>query len=339
MTPVDKVLQNDNRSRVHLPRRVGIIIPTCNAGRFWDRLESSLTQQGIASDQVLVVDSSSTDNTRDLVGRAGYGLKRIRRESFRHGATRQMAAESMPWADVLIYLTQDSLPCGDRPIERLLAALEDPEVGAVYGRQLARPEADPIERHARLFNYPDRSELRSLHDRGQLGTRTWFFSNSFAAFRRSAFEEVGGFPKDTIVSEEVTVVARMLMRGWKIAYQADATAIHSHPLTVRQEFSRYFDIGVHHGRESWLLREFGTTNGQGKAFVLSELRFLLENQPSLIPFAALRTVSKFCGYQLGRREQHLAAPIKEALSGQPSFWHDSRVRAHAAQSSITARPL
>ncbi len=337
MIAVDKTRQTTNRSRVDQDRQFCIIIPTYNASRYWDRLDASFKDEGIAKDQILVVDSSSTDNTRDLVRRSGYRLKQIPQQSFRHGATRQMAAESMPWADVLLYLTQDALPCGDRPIERLLTALEDPEIGAVYGRQLPRPGADPIESHARMFSYPDRSEVRSFESRHTLGMRTMFFSDAFSAFRRSALEEVGGFPKNTIVSEEFTVVSRMLMQGWKIAYQADATAIHSHPLTVAQEFSRYFDIGVHQGRESWILETFGKASGHGKAFVLSEMKFLLKTKPALIPMAALRNVSKWCSYQLGRHEQYLPATVKEAISAQPNFWHDCRLEAEAAQASVSSQ--
>ena len=339
MSGVDKGRQTTDGSSVARDEQFGIVIPTYNASRYWSRLQASFREQGISPDQVLVVDSSSTDDTRDLVQRSGYRLKKIKAENFRHGATRQMAVELLPWAEVVLFLTQDSLPFGDRPIERLLSALRDPEVGAVYGRQLPRPEADPIETHARLFNYPDHSEVRSYRDRHELGMKTILFSNSFAAFRRAALEEAGGFPKNTIVSEEVTVIARMLQLGWKIAYQADATAIHSHPLTLKQEFSRYFDIGVHRGRECWIHEDFGNASGQGQAFVRSELRFLRKQQPSLIPLAMLRNVSKWCSYQLGLHERYLPESLKEVISGQPNFWRDGRAASVAAAPAAVPSPV
>jgi rhamnosyltransferase len=310
----------ETASRAGLLRRAGVIIPTYNAGKYWKSLRCALERQGISNDQVLIVDSSSSDDTRALALAAGYRLKHIPKESFRHGATRQMAAEALPWAEALIYLTQDAIPCGDSALERLLDAFRDPSVGAAYGRQVARDEAGPIERHARLFNYPDISEVRTFASREQMGFRAAFFSNSFAAYRSSALDDVGGFPQDAIVSEEVTVAARMLIAGWKLAYQADAKAVHSHSLTIRQEFSRYFDIGVHHGREQWLLDQFGTVGGEGRTFVVSQMRYLMKTQPSLIPGALLRNLSKLCSYQLGRREEHLPSALKEAISGQPHFW-------------------
>ena len=323
--PALQVVENKVSSRVPLLRRTGVVIPTYNAGSYWNRLQQALHDQGVAPDQVLIVDSSSTDDTCKLVRQAGYQLTVISKESFRHGATRQQAADLLPWAEVLVYLTQDALPWGDSSFERLLEVFEDPAVGASYGRQLPRPEADPIERHARLFNYPAASSVRTFKSRSELGIRAAFFSNSFAAYRRTAFDEVGGFPQETIVSEEVTVAARMLMAGWKVAYQADATVIHSHPLTLGREFSRYFDIGVHHGRERWLLDTFGHAGGEGRLFILSEAKFLLKRKPSLLVWAFLRNASKLFSYQLGRHERLLPLFLKKAISAQPDFWMDERI--------------
>lgn len=312
-------------SRPKMPlQKVGLIIPTCNAGPCWPSLRAALSSQGVAADQVLIVDSSSTDDTQMLARQAGYRLLVIPRENFLHGATRQMAARQMPRAEILLYLTQDAILCGENSIDQLLRAFDDPQTGAAYGRQAPREEADSIERHARLFNYPAASNVRDFASRKEFGFKTVFFSNSFAAYRRSALDHVGGFPKEAIVSEEVTVAARMLMAGWKIAYCAEATVIHSHPLTIREEFSRYFDIAVHHSREHWLRETFGGTGGEGRTFVLSELRFLMKNNPALIPLAFVRNVSKWCAYQIGLCEEFLPIWLKRALSAQPNFWRNDR---------------
>ena len=300
--------------------QTGVIIPTHNAGPYWPDLSKALAEQGIEPDQVLIVDSHSCDDTRTLAVRAGFRIVHVADGEFRHGATRQMAADLMPWAKILVYLTQDAIPQGKHAIRELIAAFDDPSVGAAFGRQLPRAAAGPIERHARLFSYPDIPAVRTFECRKTLGFKAVFFSNSFAAYRRTALEEVGGFPKGAIVSEEMTVAAHMLVANWKTVYQPSAMAIHSHALTLRQESSRYFDIGVHHGRDPWLLHEFGGAGGEGRAFVMSQMRYLLENGVSLIPYALLRNVSKFCSYQLGRREKYLPHGFKKLMSGQPSFW-------------------
>ena len=61
----------------------------------------------------------------------------------------------------------------------------------------------------------------------------------------------------------------VILAKYKIAYVAGACVYHSHPHTWKQKFSRYFDIGVLHSRESWFLNEFGKTGGEGARFALS----------------------------------------------------------------------
>jgi len=331
-TPVSDGRLEADSGNTDLLRKTGIVIPTYNAARYWDRLQAALDRQGVSCDQIFIVDSSSTDNTRKLARRAGYRIKQIPKESFRHGATRQMAAESLSWAEVLVYMTQDALPFGQDCIKNLIGAFSDPEVGAAYGRQLPREEANAIERHARLFNYPAVSDVRTFASRTQLGIKAAFMSNSFAAYRVSALMEVGGFPRNTIVSEEVTVAARMLIAEWKVVYQADAAVVHSHPLSIAQEFSRYFDIGVHHGRSRWLLDAFGGASEEGRTFIVSQLRFLLKNDPSLIPISAFRNLSKWCSYKLGLHERYLPIAVKEAISSYRHFWEEER------ETLLAARP-
>jgi rhamnosyltransferase len=301
-------------------KQTGIVIPTYNAREYWARLRSALDIQGIDPQQILIVDSSSTDGTDNLAEEAGYQVIRIPKSSFRHGRTRQMAVNQMPWAETLVFLTQDAIPYDDCAIVNLIAAFDDPEVGAAYGRQLPREEANAIEAHARLFNYPTVSEVRDLSSRVMLGFRATFFSNSFAAYRRSAFEQAGGFPSDSIVSEDVSVVAQMLMAGWSLAYQANAEVIHSHPMNFREEFSRYFDIAVHHSRTDWILEEFGHVGGEGARFLISEFGYLMRHAPNLIPLATLKNVMKWLGYQMGLREKYLPLWTKQALSAQRTFW-------------------
>lgn len=305
--------------------QTGIIVPTCNAGPQWALLSESLSRQGVLPDQILIVDSSSSDQTRTLARKAGYRVVQIARADFRHGATREMASKLLPGASFLVYLTQDAVPEGDDAIAGLVAVFGDPAVGAAYGRQLPRRAAGAIERHARLFSYPETSDVRTLDSRERLGFKAAFFSNAFAAFRKSALTEVGGFPQGAIVSEEVTVAARMLLAGWKTVYQAEARVFHSHHLTIRQESARYFDIGVHHGREQWLLDAFGGAGGEGRAFVASQMRYLLKHQPSQIPVGLLRNLSKLCSYQLGRRESHVPFALKMLLSGQKQFWKQEQI--------------
>jgi len=296
-----------------------VVILTLNAASDWPKFASGvLTCE--AGKRVLVIDSSSTDGTADLARAAGFHVHVVAREEFNHGGTRQLALELFPEAEVLVYLTQDAMLADRNAVSLLLKALLDPSVAAVYGRQLPREGASAIEAHARLFNYPPRSSVRSLASREEMGFKSIFISNSFAAYRRDALVAVGGFPRDVIFGEDTVTAAKLLLAEWKIAYVAEAQVYHSHCYTWIQDFRRYFDIGVLHGRESWLLREFGGAGGEGGRFVRSELSYLWPRYWWLIPSALIRTALKLVGYRLGRIERKLSVKWKRRLSMHRRFW-------------------
>jgi rhamnosyltransferase len=271
----------------------------------------------------MVLDSDSDDQTVALARKAGFAVRVLPRREFNHGGTRQLAAEILADLDIVVYMTQDAVVASPDSIERLLAAFADPSVGAAFGRQLPRHHATPIEAHARLFNYGGQSRTMTLASRNELGIKTVFLSNSFAAYRRSALMEVGGFPVDAIFGEDTITAAKLLLAGWSTAYVAEATVYHSHDYTWRQEFRRYFDIGVLHAREPWLLDEFGRTSGEGKRFVRSELSHLWPGDARFIPSALIRTFLKLAGYRLGRIESSLDPALKRKLSMHPAFWHEA----------------
>jgi len=300
--------------------KVAVVVPTCNAGKYWAQFSAGLRLQGLPANQVVIVDSSSDDGTRELAAAEGYQVFRIDRRDFNHGGTRQLALDLVPWASIVTYLTQDALLATPDSLDLLLAAFENRNVAAAYGRQLPRAGAPPIEAHARLFNYPPQSDVRDLESRHTLGIKAAFLSNSFSAYRVSELVEVGGFPSNVIMSEDAIVAGRLLLAGKKIAYVAEAQAFHSHPFTLAQEFRRYFDIGVCHRREPWLQEKFGKPANEGERFVMSELSYLAHRGPHLIPIALLRTISKALGYQLGLREAQLGKEWSRRLSYHRSFW-------------------
>jgi rhamnosyltransferase len=313
--------ETDRRQAASCSREtVALIIPTFNAAQLWPALSEGIRAQSRVPDQVIVIDSSSSDGTAELARQEGFKVVEIHQREFNHGGTRQMGAELAEGADILIYLTQDAIPFGTDAFANLLRAFEDEGIGAAYGRQLPRQEAGAIEAHARHFSYPAASRVRLWESRRALGFKSIFFSDSFGAYRRSVLMSVGGFSPDVIFGEDTLVVARMHRAGWKTAYVGEAAVRHSHAYSIAEEFRRYFDIGVLHARESWLVEQFGSASGEGRRFVLSELRYLLKHGAHLVPSAAARTVAKYLGYTIGRRESGIAPSLKHHLGLNRQYW-------------------
>ncbi|KXS36820.1 MAG: rhamnosyltransferase [Halomonadaceae bacterium T82-2] len=300
-----------------------ICVPTLNAGDSWNQWLSQ-AKGTIERLPTLVIDSSSDDDTARLAEQAGCQVRVIERRHFDHGATRDWALRTLHDCEIVVFLTQDALPATPDAIDRLVEVFRDPAVGAAYGRQLPHVDATPLAAHARLFNYPPRSHRVTPADMKQRGIKAAFLSNSFAAYRRRALLEAGGFPHDTILGEDMVAGARLLKAGWQLAYCAEACVHHSHNYSWGQEFRRYFDIGVMHSREAWILVMTGRAEGEGRRFVVSELRYLARRTPWAIPGALVRNALKYLGYRLGRGERRLPLPLKRRLSMHRGYWRPRR---------------
>ena len=96
-----------------------VIVPTLNAAADWPRFAPALLNC-VRPEQVLIVDSESTDGTPDLARQAGFEVASINRKTFNHGGTRQLAAEMVPDAEIVAYMTQDAVLADVNSMARLL---------------------------------------------------------------------------------------------------------------------------------------------------------------------------------------------------------------------------
>lgn len=121
--------------------RLALIIPTRNAQPHLDRLLPALKAQTRQPDTVLVVDSSSADDTVSRFRAFGALVHVIAANDFNHGGTRRWASQHVD-ADAMILLTQDAIPATAQTFANLLDELQqDPRIGVAYGRQLPHPGA------------------------------------------------------------------------------------------------------------------------------------------------------------------------------------------------------
>jgi rhamnosyltransferase len=298
---------------------ISIIIPTYNASRYLDVQLKALLSQCIKDSEIIIVDSSSSDNTLEIAKLYGVHAFVIPKKEFDHGGTRTLAGKKAK-GECLIYLTQDAIPCDAFAIANLLQPLlNDKTIGAAFGRQVPYPDATPFAKHLRFFNYPEKSYIRSANDRRKYGMRTVFCSNSFAAYRRSALEDVGWFKQKLTLGEDMLACANMLLKGYKLGYVSEATVYHSHNYSLVDEFKRYFDTGVFHKMENWILEEFGRPEGEGLRYIKSEISFLIaDGHIYLLPLAIIRSSLKVVGYKLGYHYNRLPGILVKQLSMRSS---------------------
>ncbi|UXL40464.1 glycosyltransferase family 2 protein [Pseudomonas fragi] len=299
--------------------KIACIIPTYNGKKDLSRLLKSLESQTQSFD-LFIVDSSSKDGTLELASEHCNNVLSISSQDFNHGGTRQLMIDRNPDYSIYVFLTQDAYLEDPQAIQKIVSPFSDEKVAAVCGRQLPHLDATALAQHARAFNYPPNTKVKSLADAAQLGIKTAFMSNSFAAYRREALLEVSGFPNHVIFAEDMYATAKMLLAGWKVVYQGDACCRHSHNYTLAEEFHRYFDMGVFHAREPWIRETFGGAGGEGLSYVKSELKYLGVSRLHLWPSAITRNAFKLLAYKLGQKESQLSIQLKKKLGMYKRYW-------------------
>jgi rhamnosyltransferase len=133
--------------------------------------------------------------------------------------------------------------------------------------------------------------------------------------------------------------AALLKAGWVVEYRADAAVEHSHDYTTRQEFQRYFDVGVMIARSRLLAGDFGGPTGEGAAHVRQQIAYLAREAPHLIPLALWRAAVSMAAYTLGRHEAALPLALKRRLGVNRRFWPAAAQSRHAAIEPAVLRRL
>jgi len=161
----------------------------------------------------------------------------IKPVDFDHGGTRQLALE-LCTTELLAFLSDDAEPVGDSWLRTLIAPFTDSGVGAVYGRQIPRPDADVAERVFRTSRYPSGSHFITRHSIATESEIALSISNANSAYRVAALRSVGGFPRPCSYGEDLAVALAALDQGWRVQYVAEAEVWHSHHLSAADLFRR-----------------------------------------------------------------------------------------------------
>ena len=276
--------------------------------------------------RVLVVNSSSNDGTVELAQELGAETLVIPRAEFNHGTTREAARKYLN-TDIVVMVTPDAYASNADTLEELIRPIIENKASVTYARQIPHDGSDFFESFPRAFNYPSKSHIRGIADIDQYGVYTFFCSNSCAAYCNKALDSIGGFPS-VLLGEDTIVVSNLLNRGHKIAYVAEAVVKHSHRYSLKQEFQRNFDTGL--ARSSYRHLFAGTKDlKRGKAFVVTMLKQLGKDNPSLIPYAFVQIMAKWSGYRLGQACVNVPTWIKRLFSSQDFYWSSNDYKKHS----------
>jgi len=278
--------------------RISVIIPTFNAGGCVGNLLSMLKLQDTPPFEIIVIDSSSADNTVKIAEQFGAKTIIIPKHGFNHGGTRNIAAAGTA-GDVLVFVTQDALPADNILLRRLTNPLGEADIAAAFGRHIPKPDASPLEIFARHFNYPDKESVKGMKDIRDYGIKTFFSSNVCSAIKKDLFLKAGMFPEGVRANEDMLIAARLILQGYRVAYVPDARVIHSHNYSLLEQFRRYYNIGSSLKNNKWIF-DYARPEGEGIRFIKEQVRFVLKQHKFLlVPYIFLESLTKYAGFRIG----------------------------------------
>ena len=243
----------------------------------------------------------------------------IEQKDFDHGGTRAYGA-SLSKADFIMFMTQDALPFDNRLTESLVNRFDDENVGAAYARQLPALNAKYLEAITREFNYPETERIQNSETLEQYGIKTYFCSDVCAMYRKSYYEQAGGFVKKTIFNEDMLMAAKLVELGYTIMYTPEAKVYHSHNYSYKEQFKRNFDLAVSQ-KEYADVFDSVPSESEGIKMVLSTTKKLLKSgRFYLIPDLFLQSAFKYLGYRKGKKFDTLSHDKIMKYTMNKSYW-------------------
>lgn len=271
--------------------RVTVIMRTKNSAWILAQTLKALYSQRDVDFELLVMDSSSTDGTLEILESYAPRILSVEAGDYFPGKVLNTAMESCA-SDLVVFLNSDTVLLHDYALARLLGAFEDESVQAAFGRQVPRPEARPWVRRDYNVSFPAFGPAPD-----------WMpLSLPVAAMRRSAWLKQS-FYTDAWGSEDTQWGRAAMKRGWKIAYVPECVAMHSHNYKLSQLYGRRFIEGeadVIMGEEP--ISALAALARAAKRYV-SDLRQAVADRA--LPDTPLRRLVEAWGYLRGARHGQL----------------------------------
>ncbi len=200
----------------------------------------ALKAQDYANQELIVIDSGSSDGSPELIRRASpRHFVQILPHDYKPGRVLNTGM-ALARTEIAIFLNADATPQGPGWLRPLVEALRDPGTAAVFGRQIPRPGC----RAVFAADYD-----RCFGERRESARWEHFFSMVSSGLRREIWER-RGFLESLQYSEDDEFARWCRAQGRRVAYCPSSVVMHSHNYTPRQAYKRSFG-------EAWALHAMG----------------------------------------------------------------------------------
>lgn len=310
---------------MELLARVDVVIPVYRPDESFLNLLWMLKKQSVKPQKIILMVTRSADaKYPDFTGLCPVEIHELSEEEFDHAGTRNAGAAYSD-ADYILMMTQDAEPKDTHLVEELVRGFsEDPLVAVSYAKQLPKKNCRIIEQLTRAFNYPDESRTKGREDIETLGIKTFFSSDVCALYDGRIFRELGGFQAPAVFNEDMVYAYKAVSAGYRIRYSAEAMVLHSHNLTLKEQFHRNFDIGVSQADHPEIFGLVSSEKEGGKLVKTVTRELFKTGQGYYFPYFICQSAAKYFGFRLGKRYRKFSLRTLRCLSGNPHYWKEKQ---------------
>lgn len=210
--------------------KVSIIIRTYNEERYLGDVLKEIEAQDLGpySKEVVIVDSGSEDQTRDIANSYGCRIVNIKKEEFTFGRSLNFGCAAAK-GEYLAILSGHCIPATDSWLKNLIDPLHKKQCVYSYGRQIGNENSKFSEKQLFKKYFP---AVSSMPQDG------FFCNNANSALTRQVWE-INHFDEELTGLEDMELAKRLIGRGYKIGYAADAPVFHLHEEGWRVVHRRY----------------------------------------------------------------------------------------------------
>lgn len=179
--------------------------------------------------EVVVVDSGSTDGTREIAERTGCRIVDIRKADFTFGRSLNYGCDAAQGRN-LVFISGHCIPDSPHWLTRLVAPLDSGVCAYSYGRQYGRPGVTKFSEEMLFRKYfPETSALPQ---------EGFFCNNANAALPKAVWRD-HAFDEEVTGLEDMVLAKQLVEKGMRIGYVAEAPVIHLHEEKWTQVKTRY----------------------------------------------------------------------------------------------------
>lgn len=209
---------------------VSIIIRTYNESKHLGAALRAVGVQAMAGRppvEVIVVDSGSTDGTREIALAAGARVIGIDKSEFTFGRSLNRGCEAAR-GEFLVFISGHCIPVEENWLEQMIAPFADPGIVMTYGRQVG----------AETTKFSEARVYEKYYPNGPASQSAIFCNNANCAVRRSVWRRFR-FDETLTGLEDMDLGRKVVDAGFRIAYAPGAPVIHIHDETWPQVRRRY----------------------------------------------------------------------------------------------------